>query len=310
MNSKIHTDLSTGFLQGISEQNKMIVISIAFFVLVSCSSSRPRAPISDRTQPPPIRIVSHTVVPGDTLYSIAWRYGMNYKQLAINNRIDSNFSIFPGQIIHLDDTPRVIARAVPRSTVVVPARPAPRISPPSVRQPKSQSIQHKSDKRSLVTTKSLNKPAKVIRSEKKSKVVSKPVTLPMTKGQIRWRWPTSGRVLTNFYAKQTLKEGIDIAGKKGDSVIAAASGEVVYAGSGLRGYGKLVIIKHSDVYLSAYAHNNRLRVKEGETVKAGQHIADVGSTGTGTNGKPKLHFQIRRNGKPVDPLPLLPKRKW
>ena len=116
-------------------------------------------------------------------------------------------------------------------------------------------------------------------------------------------------MINSFHAHRGLQKGIDIDGKQGDAVVAAASGKVVYAGNGLRGYGRLVIIKHSDVYLSAYGHNHRLRVREGDNVQAGQRIADIGSTGTEAKNQPKLHFQIRRNGKPVDPLSLLPKRK-
>jgi lipoprotein NlpD len=115
-------------------------------------------------------------------------------------------------------------------------------------------------------------------------------------------------VITNFSSAKGGGRGIDLSGKKGDSVTAAASGTIVYAGSGLRGYGQLIIIKHSDRYLSAYAHNSRIRVKEGQKVKVGQHIADIGSSGSRANIS-KLHFEIRRNGQSVNPLTYLPKRK-
>jgi lipoprotein NlpD len=115
-------------------------------------------------------------------------------------------------------------------------------------------------------------------------------------------------VITNFSSGKAANKGIDIRGKKGDSVLAAAAGKIVYAGSGLRGYGQLIIIKHNDTYLSAYAHNDRIRIREGQNVKAGQHIADIGSSGTRTESV-KLHFEIRRNGQPINPLTLLPKRK-
>ena len=118
-----------------------------------------------------------------------------------------------------------------------------------------------------------------------------------------WLWPSSGAVVRSFSG--TLHNGIDIDGKAGDRVKATAAGRVVYAGSGIVGYGKLLIIKHNDVYLSAYGHNRSLLVGEGEQVAAGQQIAETGSSATNSV---KLHFEIRRDGRPVDPLTLLPRR--
>jgi lipoprotein NlpD len=121
---------------------------------------------------------------------------------------------------------------------------------------------------------------------------------------VHWRWPAQGQVVRHFSPKNGSK-GIDIAGRSGQAVNAAAGGRVVYSGSGLRGYGKLIIIKHNNSHLSAYAHNERLLVKEGDTVNGGQRIASMGRAG---DRQVKLHFQVRRNGKPVDPLRYLPKR--
>jgi lipoprotein NlpD len=118
-------------------------------------------------------------------------------------------------------------------------------------------------------------------------------------------WPTNGRIISGFSATDPLRKGIDLAGQLGEPVVAADSGSVVYAGSGLAGYGELVIIKHNEQFLSAYGHNSKLLIKEGDAVKAGQKIAEVGSSGTDSN---KLHFEIRKDGKPVDPLSYLPKR--
>jgi lipoprotein NlpD len=123
-------------------------------------------------------------------------------------------------------------------------------------------------------------------------------------GPIRWQWPVEGRVLAEFSPERGSK-GIDIDGREGAEVRAAAPGRVVYAGDGLRGYGNLVIVKHNDTLLSAYAHARRLLVEEGARVEAGQAIAELGATGA---DRPKLHFEIRRNGQPVDPLRLLPVR--
>ena len=115
-------------------------------------------------------------------------------------------------------------------------------------------------------------------------------------------WPTEGTVTSNF--AKSGRKGVNISGRLGQSVLAAADGRVVYAGGGLRGYGELIIVKHNKRFLSAYAHNNRILVKEGDTVRVGQRIAEMGSTGT---DKVMLHFEIRRDGNPVDPVRYLPK---
>jgi lipoprotein NlpD len=120
-----------------------------------------------------------------------------------------------------------------------------------------------------------------------------------------WAWPASGKLIGQF-AENGANKGIDIAAKVGDPVLAAGPGRVVYSGQGLRGYGKLIIIKHNNTYLSAYAHNNTLLVKEGQTVTRGQRIAEAGNSDSDV---PKLHFEIRRQGKPVDPLKLLPEQR-
>ncbi|MGH1439825.1 MAG: peptidoglycan DD-metalloendopeptidase family protein [Cellvibrionaceae bacterium] len=303
MTSKKNTVLSTVYLHNYPSLFRVIGILIAVFLLHSCSSGYSQAPISSRTQPPSTKVLEHIVAPGDTLYSIAWRYGLDYKGLAKVNRIDSSYGIFPGQIIRLEDKTRVQS---PPNEVVVRALPAPKkviVTPPSSTKPKVKEKQAVSPPRVVTKT-----PVQVARPEKKPTKAVNNTSKPLAKGKIIWRWPAKGKVITNFYTNSGAKKGIDIDGKKGESVIAAASGKVVYAGGGLRAYGKLVIIKHSETYLSAYAHNNRLRVKEGDVVKSGQRIADIGSTGVGVKGKPRLHFQIRKNGKPINPLPLLPKR--
>ncbi len=120
-----------------------------------------------------------------------------------------------------------------------------------------------------------------------------------------WQWPTHGALISRFSAGSQPHKGIDLTGRMGEPVHAANSGTVVYAGSGVRGYGNLLIVKHDAVFLSAYAHNSKLLVQEGETVRAGQKIAELGDSGT---DRVKLHFEIRRHGSPVDPLKILPRR--
>jgi lipoprotein NlpD len=124
-------------------------------------------------------------------------------------------------------------------------------------------------------------------------------------GEVAWRWPADGSVVGSYAAGDQTRQGIDIAGKAGDPVRAAADGAVVYSGNGLIGYGELIIIKHSPSFLSAYGHNSKRLVKEGDRVKAGQVIAEMGSSSA---SRDSLHFEIRRNGKPANPIDFLPRR--
>ena len=223
---------------------------------------------------------SYSVKGGDTLFSIAWRYGLDYRSVAANNHIASPYTIYPGQKIYL-------------------AQPAPartgKTSSSSVSSGASSSTARpagKSTKSTVAVSKTTASPAA------KSKTVpasGKPVS--------SWRWPTSGKVTRGY--SSTVHKGIDIDGKRGDAIAAVAAGKVVYAGNGIVGYGELLIVKHNEVYLSAYGHNSRLLVAEGEQVGAGQKIAEKGSSGTDTV---KLHFEIRKEGKPIDPKRLLPPR--
>ncbi len=252
---------------------KIFSLVLLSLVLSSCASHR--APTRSLEQPPSLTIRHHTVSRGETLYSIAWRYGKDFRELAAINGISAPYQIFPGQRLQLAGRP-TYAAAPP---VVKMHSSAPRAKPkPAV-------------KTTTKSTKSLTAP-------KPRRPVAR-----VAGSSIQWRWPARGKVISGFRAGDTLRKGVDIAGEKGDSVLAAANGTVIYAGSALRGYGKLLIVKHSEEYLSAYAHNHKLLVKEGSEVKAGQRIAELGSSGTDRN---KLHFEIRRNGQPVDPLAYLP----
>lgn len=260
-------------LTGKSLRQVFIILS-TLLLLTACASGPHRAPVQDRGTTIDDRLSVHYVSRGETLYAIAWRYGIDYSSLASRNGIRAPFTIYPGQKIQLKTgsiarapAPKLIAKATKVSRVTTPA----------------------SSVRSKTTT-------------KKPRV--KAATKLPAKGW-RWRWPAEGRLLARYSSSSALNKGVDIAGTMGESVVAAAPGVVVYAGSGLRGYGNLLIIKHSERYLSAYAHNSSLLVAERGVVKAGQKIAEIGSSGT---DKSKLHFEIRRDGKPVDPLKYLPKR--
>jgi len=223
--------------------------------------------------------VYHVVERGETLYSIGWIYGYDHRLLAQWNGIEEPYYLNPGQRLRVAppfDTAGVVAVRETR----VPEKPAP----------------------GSVSAKVLPE----VVDKTVAEPVSPPAKLPVADRPLAWRWPTSsGKILQTFFAKDPSRQGVDIAGETGIHIIAAASGRVVYAGDGLARYGKLIIVKHNEIFLSAYAHNDKLRVKENEEVEAGQLIAEMGSTGT---QRSKLHFEIRRNGKPVDPLQYLPKR--
>ncbi|OHC26802.1 MAG: peptigoglycan-binding protein LysM [Pseudomonadales bacterium RIFCSPLOWO2_12_59_9] len=229
----------------------------------------------------PVNVGQYIVQRGDTLYSIAFRFGWDWKTLAERNRIAAPYVIRKGQVIRFDgrtnQTPAVAQSSRPNTATT-------RVPPAVVRA----------------------NDAAILASKPPPAAASMPASSTVAKNFAgRWTWPAKGALIGRFSSNGSLNKGIDLAGELGEPVSAASDGSVVYAGSGLRGYGELVIIKHSDTYVSAYGHNRRLLVREGQQVKVGQVIAEMGSTGT---DRVKLHFEIRRQGKPVDPLQYLPKR--
>ncbi|MGB1091088.1 MAG: peptidoglycan DD-metalloendopeptidase family protein, partial [Oceanobacter sp.] len=245
----------------------MIVISLAGcssnggFVSVEEKFSNDEQVVTKKTGKKTASGNRYRIKKGDTLYSIAWRYGVDYLTLAEKNGIQSPYTIYPGQEIDISGSgksvsrpPVVVAKNTSKSTVSKPTPVAPKI--PVVTTP--------------VVKTSPNAPVEQIEFSPE-----------------RWIWPTDGKITARFSTNKPVSKGIDIDGSLGESVLAAAAGTVVYAGRGLRGYGNLVIVKHDDAYLSAYAHTDRILVSEQEIVKAGQKIAEKGSTGT---DEVKLHF--------------------
>jgi len=278
-----------------------LVIGIALgFLLVGCSSAPSGGvKVVDRNkaapQRQPVTTGQYVVRRSDTLFSIAFRYGWDWKALAARNQIPEPYTIHPGQTIRFD------GRSNSTSTSVVSApMPATSTSTSSISPPGA------TPSGSFKTT-VMSKPVGVV-PVILSPAATTPATTPIQsvgRSPTGWAWPSNGVLIGKFSSNGSLNKGIDIAGDLGQPVLAASDGSVVYAGSGLRGYGELVIIKHSDTYVSAYGHNRRLLVREGQQVKVGQTIAEMGSTGT---DRVKLHFEIRRQGKPVDPLEFLPRR--
>lgn len=258
---------------------RVFLISITLLLVTSCASHSP-APVLDRSQRLSDRPKTHVVIAGDTLFSIAWRYGLKYEILAKYNGISPPYIIRPSQVIRLDINEAGARRAGPATSIA-----------------KAPNANTKRPPVKAVTN--LN------RQENKTNVAANNAGKSQAWGAPQWRWPATGPLLSSFQGSNALNKGIDLGGKLGEPVLAAAAGQVVYSGSGLRGYGKLLIVKHNETFLSAYAHNDRLLVKEGDFVKVGQRIADMGSSGT---DRVKLHFEIRRDGTPVDPLKFLPRR--
>ena len=221
---------------------------------------------------------------GDTLYAIAWNYGLDFRDLASWNSINPPYVIYPGQqlVLMAGTTPQRKAAAsqehigLTPGPVVVKKKPA-AAAPPGVKSAGDEAAA----------------PAPA--------PLPAPAVAPATPATLTWQWPARG----NLVKQDTpiAKNGINISGARGQQIHASAPGEVVYSGSGLLGYGRLIIIKHNDLFLSAYANNSELLVQEGDRVQGGQQIASMGET---PNGQAFLHFEIRKNGQPVDPLKYLP----
>jgi len=222
----------------------------------------------------------YRVKPGDTLYTIAFKYGLNYKELAAINKIPSPYVIYPKQKIRLNGKLASTTTKVKKSTSG---------SASSKKVPVKTVISNK--KQTTVNNKNLSS-----KTASNSKISAKKV--------LKWVWPVSGQVIKGFSNKGVSSKGIDIKGKLNGLVVSASDGVVVYAGNGLIGYGNLVIVKHSDEYLSAYAYNQRILVKEQQKVKAGQKLAIIGGKG---EQRSLLHFEVRKDGQPINPLKVLPK---
>lgn len=254
---------------------RVLAMVVIAGVLTACGSSRVYREGGARTRVSTPKYGASTVVKrGDTLYRIAVNNGISPLDLAMWNDIRAPYTIYPGQRLRLYPESRT------RRTATTTARPP--ATRPASRPPARP-----------VTTPTRPAPVR-----------SSPEPVAAT-SNIAWRWPADGQLIGRYVSGDPTKQGIDIAGTGGAPVRAAGDGVVVYSGSGLVGYGELVIVKHDDEWLSAYGHNRSRLVNEGQLVKAGQQIAEMGRTGA---ARDMLHFEIRHNGKPVDPLRYLPAR--
>jgi lipoprotein NlpD len=272
-------------------KNISIHMGVLFCCLInmSCSNRSQPAPVSELYQGKTFRdfeqqgysAKTYQVKAGDTLYSIAWYSGNDYRDLARINKISSPYQIHPEQILMLSKLTTS--------------------KPPMLKK----STGHTSK---AIKNQSVDPSKKQAYGKSEENVNIDPIG--STTGQFpdrvkSWHWPTNETVSRGFSAKEQGNKGLDFSGKLGLPILAAADGKVVYTGDALRGFGKLVIIKHSDAYLTAYAHNDNIIVKEKQWLKAGQQIATMGRSGT---DKVKLHFEVRYKGKSVNPLRYLPNR--
>lgn len=310
---------------------------IVALVVSGCVSTRP-APVSERTPPPrkaapaaPVVAAkpppavrpaeakgdTYTVKPGDTLYSIALEHGLDYRELAIWNGIDNPSALRAGQQLRVIALASAVVTAplkgLSGTVQATPLGGAPAASPSAspaapplpgsavvVTEPRGVRVPYSDQALAQVgKPEAAAAPAPAPRAE--TPRVDGPGEAARGPDDLDWSWPVKGKVIGTF--NDSTSKGIAIAGRPGQSVLASAPGRVIFSGTGIRGFGKLIVIKHNNTYLSVYAHNSELSVKEGQNVAKGQKIAEMGSTDA---DRVKLHFEIRRFGKPVDPMKLLP----
>lgn len=260
----------------------------------------------------------YEVEKGDTLYFISYVTDKDVNELIRFNNLTEPYTIYPGQKLKLWAPAYVTPKygqtvETPAATVVAAstiAVAAPKPTPETPKESSNNSTQKPAKPAPQVVKKDpvkgidQSKPKEYVGSKGKENVKTTTSPPPANNQKIaKWQWPTKGRVIKNFSAGEQGNKGIDIAGQRGQPIVSTAGGTVVYSGNALRGYGNLIIVKHNDNYLSAYAHNDRLLVSEGQSVKAGQQIATMGSSGAKTV---MLHFEIRYQGKSVNPKRYLP----
>lgn len=290
-------------VESLNRSRNFVLTGLVVAALVGCaSSSRTPAPVEDRgagtARPAAVAVEPaaapamvlpgaenagkpgyYTVKPGDTLVRIALENGQNWRDLVRWNTLENPNVIEVGQVLRV--APPVAVAAAPETGVVV--RPIP----------------------SATVSAGAGTPTQAASAPRPAAPASAPAApaAPAGEDDVAWAWPVNGTLIAGY--DEVKNKGLDIGGKAGDAVVAAADGRVVYAGAGLRGYGNLIILKHNNTFLSAYAHNQTLLVKEDQSVRKGQKIAEMGNSDA---DRVKLHFEIRRQGKPVDPAKYLPAR--
>jgi len=310
---------------------RRLALGIAFLALAGCAARGP-APVVERAAPTPPPVVdlpaptpepaiekpvpTHVVKRGETLASIALQHGLEYRELAAWNNIVNPNRLEVGRVLALQAPAGSAPVTAPVTTPLVTG--APPIEARPLANTQTAKVEPRASKvpysdRALSQMNAAESGASPLSGDAPPPIAPTPGPVPgpapapspekaagTDKEDIDWTWPVKGRVLAPF---SEATKGMDIGGRKGAAVLAAAGGRVIYADAGVRGYGKLIIIKHNDTWVSAYAHNENILVKEQQDVRKGQKIAEMGSSDT---DQVKLHFEVRRQGKPVDPAKVLP----
>ena len=304
--------------------SQLLLLTLTLGLLSACSSSLRQAPIVEHSpvadtraapaaaEEPKDERFFYTVKRGDTLMGIALDYGQNYRDLAAWNNLANPNDIKVDQVLRVAPPDQVAGVQtapvpMPEPRPVTPAVPK-KTLPKADKRPYSEAAlaeAHKENGAAKPDVKPADKhetpePALV---KPASGIAAGSMVTATDDEKMSWMWPSNGKIVATF--DEGKNKGIDIAGRAGQQVMAAGAGKVMYAGSGIRGYGNLVIVKHSNSLLSAYAHNRNIMVKEGDTVNKGQVIAEMGDSDADSV---KLHFEIRQQGKPVDPARFLPNR--
>ncbi|QJR80414.1 peptidoglycan DD-metalloendopeptidase family protein [Alteromonas pelagimontana] len=286
---------------GVSSAYRALQLLIVLGALGGCSSDHRPAPVVLLNSQPDVADEgysgdTYTVKSGDTLFAIAWYTGNDYRDIARYNNLRAPYSIYPGQTL------RVVAPRTAKSpsSSAIKGRSGPTSTKKSTSVVDPQNKQAYGESENNVN----NQRVKAVENSAKNVAKQSPSSFPATVQQ--WVWPAKGKLVGTFSKVESGSKGIEISAPHGTRVNASAAGKVVYSGNALRGYGNLIIIKHTDSFLSAYAHNDTNMVKEQQWVTAGQQIATMGKSGTDSV---KLHFEVRYRGKSLDPLRYLPKAK-
>ncbi|AXR08367.1 LysM peptidoglycan-binding domain-containing protein [Salinimonas sediminis] len=270
---------------------------------LGCASEHKPAPLVVLDSQPEVkdfhyRADTYTVRKGDTLFAIAWYANKDYRDIARYNNLTVPYSIYPGQALRLQPAKAARNAVKEDSDQSVEAGQTTQIlAKRRVDQPKEQAYRKSENNVNNQPVNSVKKPPQSVKNVTKKRFPAQVTT---------WVWPAKGKLTGTFNRSETGQKGIEISAAIGTPILASAAGKVVYAGNGLRGYGNLIIIKHTDSFLSAYAHNDSIAVSEQQWVDAGQQIARMGKSGTDFV---KLHFEVRYRGKSLDPLRYLPKRQ-
>ena len=315
-------------------ERTLLAVAAAALLVAACSSQptgapvvdraplaapAPKPPIAQQTPIPGARTGTYVVRPGDTLYSIALEQGVDYHDIAQWNNLDDPTKISVGQTL-LTAAPEarggaVVTVGAARGSGQVESHPLGATAVArqgggdgsTKTEPKALRLPYSKDNLALLSKGEQGAPAaQPVSIAPQPQPQPQPQPAPAAKppaggGGLAFIWPAKGKLVAGF--SEANNKGVDIGGKIGDPVFAAAPGRVMYTGTGIRGYGKLIVIKHDDGFNSVYAHNSQILVKEGQSVKRGERIAILGDS---DSDKPKLHFEIRKSGKPVDPLKYLP----